>query len=159
MSITGITPITISNSVKASKISTYGEIRLHQRNIIPSYSSIRKYYRNDQLIDFSKCSLEELDIENILNRYYSRNYTLSYDQFQYIWKPTISSSTLDINATFYIPLQPIIYEPNLSQILLFGWIQYLSVLIIVLVLIYWLGHCLYTNQYLTTETKSKYKID
>lgn len=111
--INGIVPIKLFNSIAGSKIISYGEIKLHQRNILPKWASLRKYYINDKLLNFDNFVLEELDIENILNRYYSRNYSLYSDNFDYIWKPYFSSiggsNTMIINSTFYIPLQPIMY--------------------------------------------------
>lgn len=111
--INGLVPIKLSSSIGCSKIISYGEIKLHQRSFLPQWSSLRKYYINDKLLKFDSFEMEELDIEKILNRYYSRNYTLYNDNFDYICKPYFSSNSIDntmiINSTFYIPLQPILY--------------------------------------------------
>ena len=113
---------------------TAGELFLEQRQPIQSSGTDLSY--NTSIIDINNLlTTSSLDLNSILNDYFTRNYYTTYRPEYVKWQPGLVSQTdnltisLTINVTIDIVNQSIRFIPGFWQEFKWGWIQYVSVLL------------------------------
>ncbi|XP_040574725.1 transmembrane protein 231 [Lepeophtheirus salmonis] len=91
-------------------------------------------YNKPYLVDPISFSPDNYDFHRILRTYQTRNLTM---RFENIYSSPIHKGKIDtfqIDVLVHFPEQVILYRPGFWQVLKWGWVQYLSVLLIFLML-------------------------
>jgi transmembrane protein 231 len=120
-------PIALSGN---PSVFTAGELFLEQRQPIQSSGTDLTY--NTSIIDLDNLfTTSSLNLDSVLNNYFTRNYYTSYQPEYVQWPPGTAEGTniLTINVTIDIVTQSIRFIPGFWQEFKWGWIQYVSVLI------------------------------
>eukprot|EP00826_Nyctotherus_ovalis_P065767 TRINITY_DN9677_c0_g5_i1.p1 TRINITY_DN9677_c0_g5~~TRINITY_DN9677_c0_g5_i1.p1 ORF type:complete len:182 (-),score=35.21 TRINITY_DN9677_c0_g5_i1:130-675(-) len=116
----------------ASEIKIEGDLMLNQRTpVYPSYKQ-RELYANEGIFQVLERSyLEAFEL------CYNRNHTLHYDFTQTVTALGGSGQVaVEINIRIP-PLQPILYQQTLFEVLKQAWVQYVGLFVPVYVLVYY----------------------
>ena len=149
-----------------SSYSSSGELKLHQNNPIEVRDTFSNLYKNQDLLDPHNSNYaSEGNVNNIIRKYQSRAIRADYvERFPLSTRSLSRNSTLASNpnqcnlfnftGTISVPSQEIIYIPTLTEIIRKIWIQYLSLLVILIFLVKKICRIIFANQLIvTTITK------
>lgn len=145
-----------TSKLSASKITTQGTLDLHQPTAIPRSRQTRRVY-DDNFFD----TIQTQSIESFLKTYHqTRNETLVYDYISQVEYGPVSQTFIDVEMTFDIPNQEVIYIPEFWHLLKHCWVRYISSFIF----FYLLMHRLFLNFVITrgafeTVSVSELKLD
>jgi hypothetical protein len=130
MLLINLAPPETINVANNPSISSAGVLILEQRQPIQSSGSDTTY--NKSIIDVNNLfTTSSLNLNSVLDDYFTRNYYTSY-QSEYIqWRPGAVTGTnlLTVNIMLNIDSQSIRFIPGFWQEFKWGWIQYVSVLL------------------------------
>ena len=129
MALVNIVPSSSITPLSNLNITVYGQLVFQQKKPIQSAGNDSTY--NQSIInpeDFSS----SLDLDSILDDYFSRTYYTTYET-QYTWitprTTTADTNKLTVNIVVNNGRQAIRYVPGFWQNFKWGWIQYISVLL------------------------------
>lgn len=129
------------NPIPGSALELDGDLVLQQRHTLPYSGSFRKLYADDPLIPDT--GRRDVDFVNVVRRYAQRNISTAFVGHYPLWTPARPDTEFDgatqsfeLSIRVRIPTnQAILYVPAVSEMLKFAWVQYLSMLAIVAVVI------------------------
>jgi len=128
--LTGLLHLT-GSGFPGSGVHTVGDLRVVQRApLAPSGRDTR--YTASPLPAAGRP--EELGLAAILTSYSARNLTTRLQDQYSVWSPGRGSPEFTVSATVRYPVQTLAYTPGLWQVLKWGWVQYLSFLLVFLYL-------------------------
>ncbi len=125
-----IVPITTETALSGGNVHAFGDLTVQSISPIPSRGR-RTAYENFAIQDADIKTYQDLSPYSIHQSIASRNETLSFQTTSIsniIWD-SISPQTVNSNRDFTftaelrVPIQPIVYIPNMAEVLKFGWIQ------------------------------------
>ncbi|UJR30853.1 hypothetical protein I4U23_018368 [Adineta vaga] len=128
MALANFVPSSTLQSTSNQHVTIYGQLMFKQKKAIQS-SGIDLTY-NELIIDSNSLSLSP-DLNDILDKYFARNYYTSF-QTQYTSTTARTSTDTDrltITLVMNVGRQAIRYMPGFWQAFKWGWIQYISVLL------------------------------
>jgi len=132
-------------------LSTFGNLKFRQTLPLPVREQISTLYVNSPLLEGKKKSKEskviysarDTNIEQILQKYSKRAYTIEYEELYLNWKTNFGRLSnfssndeyeykdFHFHATINYPLQEVRYIPTVLEVLKDAWIKYLSLAVIV----------------------------
>lgn len=128
-----------------------GDLRFKQLNPVPSRGT-RSLYSDSLLPRAGVRSVEDLAFPTILAKYFQRNDTMELHHPNSFWVPG-RQDTFKVHLNLRIPTQDISYIPDASETLKHAWIQYISVLCIVYVVLDAVRYFVYSQQVVPTLTR------
>ncbi|UJR15762.1 hypothetical protein I4U23_002697 [Adineta vaga] len=138
-------------NINNPKVTAVGQLILNQRQPIQS-SGIDTTY-NDSVIDLDNLLLtSSMDINSIVENYFTRKYYTTYQPYQSNWESRTSSDSgvLTIDVTVKVPKQSIRFIPGFWQEFKWGWIQYVSFLLPFIVIFHRIKRFVFQNQIVRT---------
>ena len=133
-----------------------GEMRVRQRNPLPSYGKLTTY--NTPILNSSSPFASEYDLNTIVTEYFKRNVSTFIDNIIPVWQyGQAVGQPFTLSARIYYPSQLLLYQPDFWQVVKFAWIQYLAIAIIFIFVADIISHFLYSNFLLPTIVKSNAK--
>lgn len=113
-----------------SGLDVVGDARLVQRAPLGPHGRDTRYLPSPLPPDLS----QDLTLASMLSAYSARNLSLRLDNHYSLWAPGRGSPEFTVRAEVRYPVQRLTYRPGLWQVLKWGWVQYLSFLIVSLYL-------------------------
>ncbi|XP_053633936.1 transmembrane protein 231 [Cherax quadricarinatus] len=136
-----------SSGIPISALYTTTDLQLHQRHPLP-YSGIHTLY-NASVLPSSSASAKDWKLHNILSNYWERNLTTRFGNI-YTSVQTGESDTFIINLNINYPEQKIHYIPGFWFIIKWAWVQYLSILVVLVYAVSLIKDWVFQNQIVST---------
>jgi transmembrane protein 231 len=134
--------------VSAYKCWMSGDLSLYQRIPFPS-SGISTTFNTTIFNDSTVLNFDDYKITNVLKRYHKRNITITMDNVYTHWEHGLGDNfTFQLDLIY--PHHVVTYTPGFWQVIKFAWIQYLSVLVVLYVLMKRVESFVYRNQVIIT---------
>lgn len=117
-----------------------GDVLLRQTHALHTRSGFKKPYDHDVLIDLAEdLSSQDMSFGNLLQRVGGRNITTTFVPTYSYAAPAMHATGRDaefpkmFNATvtMRVPLQPVLIQLPVSEVLKWGWVQFASFLVVV----------------------------
>lgn len=133
-----------------------GEMKVRQRNALPSYGKLTTY--NTQILNSSSPYASDYDLNTIIANYLARNLSTLVDNVIPVWQyGQAVGQPFIFSARIYYPNQMLFYQPEFWQIVKFAWIQYLAIAILFLFVVDLITKFVFTNFLFPTIIKSNNK--
>jgi len=150
----GLAYIEYASPIPGSSLSVDAEAKLRQKRPL----SVRRPNSNPELrFAEGSNSIQPNKIGVILSSYAKRNFTMELANQYKAWGASAGLDTFSttagsfcVNFTLRVPVDEIVYTPDVSEVLKVAWIQYLSIFALFFVLFYFLKQFVFTNQVLET---------
>lgn len=138
-----------SSPVPGAKLWVGGDLRLQQRTPLPHRGLYDIY--NVSVIDASSPFASSYDLEKILRSYQERNLTTVLSCPMPVWTVgRAAGSPFELNAEIRYPVEVISYRPGFWETIKFAWIQYVSILLVLLWVFERIQRFVFQNQVLPT---------
>ncbi|KAM9375824.1 transmembrane protein 231 [Pholidichthys leucotaenia] len=138
-----------SSPVAGAKLFVSGDLRLQQRTPLPHRGLYNIY--NVSVIDGSSPFVSAYDLGSIVRSYQERNLTTVLSCPIPVWTVgRAAGSPFELNAEIRYPVEVISYRPGFWETIKFAWIQYISILLIILWVFEHIQRFVFQNQVLTT---------
>ncbi|XP_071513488.1 transmembrane protein 231 [Panulirus ornatus] len=144
-----------SSGIPLSAVYFSADLTLHQRFPLP-YSGIHSLY-NTSVLPSVYSSAKDWKLHHILSNYWKRNLTTRFTN-TYTSLQTGESDSFIVSLQVHYPEQSILYIPGFWFVIKWAWIQYLSVLVIVLYIISLLKEWVFQNQIVSTWVEAPQKL-
>jgi len=141
-----------------------GEMMFHQSSPLSVFGGYTILYADDPLVDVTNTiSAEDVSIETIMSKFNARDTSFRFrPSYQYVSKrgvfpfaqynPQDHISAFNTSITIRIPSQIINFTPEISAVLKFAWIQYMSIFVVVAFLLFSLNSFIFKHQLLFTHS-------
>ncbi|XP_029951253.1 transmembrane protein 231-like [Salarias fasciatus] len=138
-----------SSPVPGARLWVSGDLRLQQRTPLPHRGLYDVY--NVSVIDASSPFASSYDLEKILRSYQERNLTTVLSCPMPVWTVgRAAGSPFELNAEIRYPVEVISYRPGFWETIKFAWIQYVSILLVMLWVFERIQRFVFQNQVLPT---------
>ncbi|XP_068116895.1 transmembrane protein 231 isoform X3 [Hyperolius riggenbachi] len=138
-----------SSPIPGAQLYVNGDLRLQQRQLLRHQGLDTTY--NVSVINGSSPFASSYDFTNIISAYQDRNVTTVLNSPSPVWLVGRGpSDPFVVNAVIRYPAEVISYQPGFWEMIKFGWIQYVSVLLIFLWVFERVKVFVFQNQVLTT---------
>ncbi|XP_029951695.1 transmembrane protein 231-like [Salarias fasciatus] len=138
-----------SSPVPGARLWVSGDLRLQQRTPLPHRGLYDVY--NVSVIDASSLFASSYDLEKILRSYQERNLTTVLSCPMPVWTVgRAAGSPFELNAEIRYPVEVISYRPGFWETIKFAWIQYVSILLVMLWVFERIQRFVFQNQVLPT---------
>ncbi|XP_018411377.1 PREDICTED: transmembrane protein 231 [Nanorana parkeri] len=142
-----------TSPLPGAQLYVNGDLRLQQRQPLRHQGLDTTY--NVSIINGSSLYASSYDLTNIISSYQERNVTTVLNNPSPIWLVGRGASDpFVVNAVIRYPVETITYQPGFWEMIKFGWIQYVSVLLIFLWVFERVKIFVFQNQVLTTVQSS-----
>ncbi|KAI6654823.1 hypothetical protein LOD99_2702 [Oopsacas minuta] len=133
-----------------------GEMRVRQRNALPSYGKLTTY--NTQILNSSSPYASDYDLNTIITNYLTRNLSTFVDNIIPVWQyGQAVGQPFTLSARIYYPNQLLFYQPEFWQVVKFAWIQYLAIVILFIFVADVITRYIFTNFLIPTIVMSNEK--
>ncbi|BFZ12865.1 hypothetical protein BsWGS_15904 [Bradybaena similaris] len=123
--------IDYSSPVSGASLQVFSDLRLRQKQLLGYRGTDTRY--NDTLVDPASPYAETYTLANIFRAYSSRNVTTVLQDPVNIWSAgRPGDSPFKISVLINYPEEVISYSPGFWYLIKWGWVQYVSVLLIFL---------------------------
>lgn len=156
----GVVFVDYSSSMPGKSLQVEGEVKLRQRSPL----SVRRTNADPALLfnaGRGLASMQSASLGAIMGSYAKRNYTMDFTNEYKVWEIAKSrdsfsttAGSFGLNLTVHVPVDEILYTPDLPEVLKVAWIQYFSLFALFFCLMYGLMYFVYTNQVLETLVES-----
>ncbi|XP_023675571.1 transmembrane protein 231 [Paramormyrops kingsleyae] len=120
-----------SSPVPGSQLLLSGDLRLHQRVLLPHRGLDTRY--NVSIISEKSPFASTYNLADIMEAYQERNVTTFLSSPAPVWTiGRASAAPFKLKAVIRYPVEIISYQPGFWEMVKFAWIQYVSVLLIFL---------------------------
>lgn len=138
-----------TSPVPGARLFINGDLKLQQRTPLPHRGLYDIY--NVSLIDASSPFVSSYDLGNIIKRYQDRNLTTVLSCPMPVWTVgRATGSPFNLRAEIRYPVEVISYRPGFWETIKFAWIQYVSVLLVLLWVFERIQKFVFQNQILPT---------
>ena len=100
---------------------------------------------------------EDFHIPTILRSYSQRNISTRLENSYTTWSPGRGASTFTLSSTIHYPAQTLTYTPGFWQVMKWGWVQYLSILIVFMYVATCVKNFVFSQQILPTLVTMPWK--
>ncbi len=115
--------------IPASKLEVKGDLALFQR--MPLWYRGIDHRFDQAVINGTSLRADDFAIPNILSKYFARNVTTKLDPKFSIWKPSpVGIEEFTVEVTVSYSTETVLYYAGFWELIKWGWVQYLSVLIV-----------------------------
>ncbi|KAK4318469.1 hypothetical protein Pmani_010527 [Petrolisthes manimaculis] len=151
----GLGHVRYSGGIPVSGVSVWGDLTLHQRHPLPHTPSFTLY--NTPILPTASSSPTDWRLDTIFSQYFQRNYTTRLDN-TYTSVRTGESDifTLTIHVTY--PEQRVTSLPGFWLTIKWAWVQYLSVLLVLIYVTSFVKDWAYRSQLVPTWVDSPQKL-
>ncbi|XP_078724697.1 transmembrane protein 231 isoform X2 [Lampetra fluviatilis] len=146
-----------SSPLHGSELSVNGDLRLRQREPLAHRGLDTRY--NVSVVNGSSPFAEAYDFTEIIHAYQERNVSTVLGNTMAMWKSGRADTTpFVINLLIRYPEETILYQPGFWEQIKFGWVQYVSVLLIFHWVFQRIKTFVFENQVLRTIPINPFKI-
>jgi len=144
---------TQSSVAGGSSFTTYGDLKLDQKTPLRHRGVDTRF--NTSIIDSSSLSLSTYDFTNIFRSYSARNVTTFFTNDYPVWKSGRGATQpFVIQMIINYPTEVIVYQPGFWELVKWGWVQYVSILLIFLWVFQRLNFIVFGGQLFNTIIES-----
>lgn len=141
--------ISHTSAMSGAELRTDGDLRLRLGQPLAHKGLDTRY--DVPIIDSTSVFAEDYTFSKIFSSYQQRNVSTRFECDYPIWLTGRGSGQpFIIQGTIYYPEETIVYIPGFWQVIKFGWIQYLSVLVLFVFLMERVKTFVYENQIVNT---------
>lgn len=138
-----------TSPVPGARLFISGDLKLQQRTPLPHRGLYNIY--NVSVIDASSPFASSYDLEKIIKTYQERNLTTVLSCPIPVWTVGRAADTpFELRAEIRYPLEIISYRPGFWETIKFAWIQYVSILLVLLWVFERIQKFVFQNQILPT---------
>ncbi|XP_041375384.1 transmembrane protein 231-like [Gigantopelta aegis] len=138
-----------------AKLEIFGDIQLRQKEPL-GHKGVDKRY-NETLINTTSSFVETYELSTIFSRYLERNVTTQIgDQYKVWMSGRAQGKPFVITATVNYSEQVILYTPGFWYLIKWGWVQYVSVLVLFVFAFERIKVFIFQNQLVLTTVVSPY---
>nr|CAB3267077.1 transmembrane protein 231-like [Phallusia mammillata] len=123
--------ITFSSLTPGAKLTIFGDLRMYQKISLRHRGTDTRF--NTSIVNSTSLFASDYDLTNILSSYSQRNVTTVYAPNYPIWKSGRGASqpfTIEVIITY--PTETITYTPGFWELIKWGWVQYVTILLLFL---------------------------
>ena len=132
-----------------SSFTSFGNLRLDQKTPLRHRGVDTRF--NTTIIDSSSLAVSTYDFVNIFRSYSARNVTTQFTNDYSIWKSGRGTTQPFIIQTIInYPTEVIVYQPGFWELIKWGWVQYVSILLIFLWVFQRINYVVFGGQLLNT---------
>jgi len=156
----GISFVSYDSNVPMGTLQIDGDILLRQTQTLLSKGGFRAPYESDPLLSITpRTSANDISLKNILLQSASRNLSTVFSpSYQYAERTSVLSidddktpKIFNTTITMRIPVQPIRYSPNTSEVLKFAFIQYIAFFAVVAFALFRVNSFVFRHQLIYTR--------
>ena len=145
LSMDALAIVDASTGMPAASLSIAGDVKLAQREPLRVTNSYLEPYTKVPLWDES-LGFDAIQLSSIVDRYMQRNFTTTFDYQYPLWTTDLgfgssaaspASRSFDAAVTINVPSNMVHIIPATSEMIKVAWIQYLSILVVIWVIIRW----------------------
>jgi len=153
-----------SGGVPGAGVTVDGDLELRQTYPLYARGGYSTPYADDPLLDEQNIvDAVEASIPRILEAYAARNVTQVFRPSYLVWHPTTEAQpanagpggagarVFNVTATVRVPIERVSYTPQISEVLLDGWVKYFAMLVVVGYVLNKLLSFIYFNQLMETR--------
>lgn len=149
--------IDVSNGLAGSGASVVGDLCLHQRSPLLVKGGYLAPYDGAPLFDAAAVSsVEDVLLPTLLNKHNERNFTAVFDAPAPVWHTDLAgaATSFDLKATVRMPPCLVYATPSVSEILKWGWVQYVAMLSFVWLFVRYFRDFLFQQRLVTASVVS-----
>lgn len=136
-----------------SSFTTFGDLKLVQKIPLLSRGVDNRY--NSSIVNSSSVFAPDYDITNILASYASRNISTRFENDYPVWKSGRGASQpFTVTVIVQYPTETIVYQPGFWELIKWGWVQYVSILLLFLWIFERINTALFNSQFLHCVVES-----
>jgi len=128
-------------------LAVTGDVELVQRELLPHRGRHTRYTASP--VPASELP-EDFALAGLLSRYQARNLTTRLANSYTVWQPGPAGPQFSLTASLRYPVQTLRYQPGFWQVIKWGWVQYLAILVVFLGLGNRLREFVFSEQILPT---------
>jgi len=141
--------IQYTSPAPGASFSTVGDLKLKQREPLDHRGVDERF--NEQIIDSNSIYAEAYDLPKIFAGYATRNVSTIFTDSYPLWTSgRASGKPFSVSAKVWYPEENIRFRPGFWQQIKWGWVQYLSLLLVFLFVFDRIKCFIYQNQLVTT---------
>ncbi|XP_046989625.1 transmembrane protein 231 isoform X3 [Schistocerca americana] len=120
-----------SSSLPGARFDIVGDLKLVQKQ--PLFHDGRDVSFNYSCIDEESTDPQVFNLQKIIKEYVGRNVSTAVTNAYPLWTVgRAAGAPFVISATIYYPEDTILYKPGFWQVVKWAWVQYLSVLVVIM---------------------------
>ncbi|XP_049773769.1 transmembrane protein 231 [Schistocerca cancellata] len=120
-----------SSSLPGARFDIVGDLKLVQKQ--PLFHDGRDVSFNYSCIDEESTDPQVFNLQKIIKEYVARNVSTAVTNAYPLWTVgRAAGAPFVISATIYYPEDTILYKPGFWQVVKWAWVQYLSVLVVIM---------------------------
>lgn len=123
--------ITYSSLTPGASFTTFGDLRMYQKTPLRHRGTDTRF--NTAIINSTSIFAADYDLTTILGNYVQRNITTVYAPNYPVWKSGRGATqpfTIEVIVNF--PTETITYTPGFWELIKWGWVQYVTILLLFL---------------------------
>ncbi|XP_035680504.1 transmembrane protein 231-like [Branchiostoma floridae] len=145
-----------TSPLPGADLTVVGDLRLHQK--YPLGHTGRDTRFNTSIIDSTSIFPSAYDLRTIFESYSDRNVSTNFQTYYPVWRTgRATGQPFVISATVRYPEETILYKPGFWQLIKWGWVQYISILLVFLFVFDRIKTFVFENQILNTIVDSPTK--
>ncbi|KAL4234256.1 hypothetical protein ACF0H5_005906 [Mactra antiquata] len=156
LTMEGMAYISHDNPKSGARYDVVGELRFSQKEPL-GHRGVESRY-NTSIIDSTSIYAEDYNFPNIFKNYVARNFTTYLNAPYTVWSTGRGADQpFVLSATINYPEQLFDYTPGFWYLIKWGWVQYVSVLLLFLFIFDRIKVFIYQNQLVTTIVDKPWK--
>lgn len=121
--------VNYASGTYGAALTISGDLRLYQKS--PLFHRGTDVRFNTSIVDSTSQSASDYDISNILQQYSTRNVSTVLQNMYPVWKTNRGSTEpFMIQVTINYPIETIVYVPGFWELVKWGWVQYVTILLL-----------------------------
>jgi transmembrane protein 231 len=149
----GVVFVDGSSPISGQSMWVAGDMRLRQLKPIRYRSTVDTY--SSSVLNTNSPQLEDVQFTSMLGAYSMRNLTTYVGNEQQVWTPGPGGSadamlSFTMTVQLRIPEELVRYQPGFWEMIKYGWVQYLSIFLVVKYLLSLLEAFIYDNSVVQT---------
>ena len=138
-----------SSGSSGASFTSYGDLRMDQKTPLRHRGVDTRF--NSSIIDSSRLSVSAYDFTNIFQSYTSRNITTVYTNNYPIWKDGRGATQpFVLQVIVNYPTEVIVYQPGFWELIKWGWVQYVAILLLFLWIFQKVNEVVFSGQIFNT---------
>jgi len=147
-----------SSNKPGSRLQVTADLVTFQRDLLAHRGLDTRF--NASVIDPTSTYAESYDLGTILKTYASRNVTTKLENEYSVWTSgRAAGSPFKLNVHVRYPEEKMLYQPGFWQLIKWGWVQYVSVLLVFLFVFNRITCFIFQNQLVPTIVERPWKAN
>ena len=141
--------VTHSSIASGSSFTTYGDLRMYQKTPLRHRGVDVRF--NTSIIDSNSLSISAYDLTNVFRAYSARNITTVLTNQYPVWKSGRGATdpfVIEVIARY--PTETVVYQPGFWELIKWGWVQYVAILLLFLWIFEKIHEVVFTSQLVNT---------